>query len=551
MNKHAISHKSDSIYSFAQSPDTVELRLRAAKGDVKSAKLIYGLKHEFCMRQKSKDMSFLASDGLFDYFVIRLKLKDKRLAYVFYIEGSDGNNYYYSEDGLTQNYDFSFAFYSFFQLAYINENDVVKKVDWLSRAVVYQIFVDRFCRGEHEGNDDSHVNIKWGQKPTSKSFAGGNLDGITQKLDYLCDLGVNTLYLTPIFTSKSNHKYDISDYYNVDPHFGGNAAFGRLMTACKARGMRVILDAVFNHCSEDIKEFRDVCEKGRKSPYYGWFIIDGDKPTKRPLNYEVFSVCDYMPKWNTSNPEVQEYLCRVGEHWINEYGIDGWRLDVSDEVSHEFWRKFRRRIKALGSDKVLIGENWHDSASYLAGDQFDSIMNYAFTKAMLDYFAYEKLDAQRLCDKLNGLLMRNITQVNFMMLNLLDCHDTHRFYTECGKDENKLLLALAVELFMPGAAMIYYGTELPLEGGYDPDSRRCFDWGNDGKFRQKLKQLIKYKKLRALCEGDIKFYSDKGLFIVERSTVGQKATLAVNNTDNAISACGFTVGANDYKIVVE
>lgn len=551
MNRQALYHKSDSHYSFALMPDTVELRLRAAKGDIRSAKLVYGKKHEFCMRQNSVDMSFAASDGLYDYFAVRLKLKDKRLAYVFYIESADGKNYYFSEDGATESYDFSTSFYNFFQLAYINENDVMNKVDWLSQAVVYQIFVDRFYRGDGEPCDGSYINMKWGQKPTPKSFAGGNLWGVTQKLDYLCDIGVNTLYLTPIFNSRSNHKYDISDYFNVDPQFGGNQAFKKLMGECKKKGVRVILDAVFNHCSEELKEFQDVREKGNNSPYRDWFIINGDKPTKRPLNYEVFSVCDYMPKWNTSSPEVQEYLCTVGEYWIKEYGIDGWRLDVSDEVSHDFWRKFRKRIKALGKDIVLIGENWHDSLSYLRGDQFDSIMNYAFTKAMLDFFACGTIDAQGLCDRLNGLLMRNMTQVNFMMLNLLDCHDTHRFYTQCGCNAGKLLNALAVELFMPGASMIYYGTEVPMEGGYDPDSRRCFDWNNDGEFVQKIKQLVKYKKLRALGEGDVTFSDDHGLFVVERRTTGQKVTLAVNNTDRVISAHGLTVGANDYKITVE
>ena len=549
MNRQALYHKSDSLYSFALSPDTVELRLRAAKGDVKSVKLIYGKKHEFCKQRNSTTMQLWSSDALFDYYIIRLKLKDKRLAYIFLIEDNDGKLFYYSEDGATESYDFANAFYNFFQLAYINENDVPKKVDWLSRSVVYQIFVDRFYRG---GDDDGqYVNIKWGQKPTPKSFAGGNLWGIAQKLDYICELGVDALYLTPIFTSKSNHKYDISDYYNVDPQFGGNDAFKKLMAECKKRGLRVILDAVFNHCSEDLKEFRDVCENGKSSPYRDWFVISGDKPTKRPLNYEVFAECDYMPKWNTANPEVQEYLCRVGEYWIKEYGIDGWRLDVSDEVSHEFWCKFRRRIKALGNDIVLIGENWHDSRSYLRGDQFDSIMNYAFTKAMLDFFAFGTIDAQGFADRINELLMRNITQVNFMMLNLLDSHDTHRFYTQCGGDKNKLLCALAVEVFMPGASMIYYGTEVPTEGGSDPDSRRCIDWNNDGEFTQKVKQIIKYKKLRALQDGDVTFKAVGGLLIAERKSTGQKVTLAVNITDKPISAGGVTVGANDYKITVE
>ncbi|MCH5164921.1 MAG: glycoside hydrolase family 13 protein [Clostridiales bacterium] len=559
MNRHAILHKSDSLYSFALTPDTAEIRLRAAKGDISIADVIYGQKHEFSLHRKIARMNISASDGLFDYFTIRLNLDDKRLAYIFLLTDNEGNKYYYSEDGLTETYDFSVAFYNFFQLAYLNGNDIFPRCEWLSRAVVYQIFVDRFHRGVIPENSvkssetaacDDFINLKWGDKPTSKSFAGGNLDGIAQKLDYICDLGVNTLYLTPIFTSRSNHKYDISDYFSVDPHFGGNAAFDRLMTACKARGIRVILDAVFNHCSEDIKQFRDVCEKGKRSPYFDWFVIYGEKPTKRPLNYEVFASCDYMPKWNTANPEVQEYLCSVGEYWIKEYGIDGWRLDVSDEVSHEFWRKFRKRIKAIGADKVLIGENWHDSSSYLCGDQFDSIMNYAFTKAMLDYFVYKKLDTAALCDKLNELMMRNVTQANLMMLNLLDSHDTHRFYTECGKDENKLLLALAVETFMPGATMVYYGTEIPLEGGYDPDSRRCFIWGEHS-FSKRVKELLKYKRLRALTDGDAVFREQNGAIVIERITDGQKVTLIVNNSDSSVCISDTSVKPFCYKVIVE
>lgn len=549
MNKHAIYHKPDSVYSFALTLDTVELRLRVAAGDVKSVKLIYGMKHRFCQKQESTDMHLEFSDGAFDYFTVRLKLSDKRLAYVFYIEGVDGECCYFSEDGATATYDFSLAYYNFFQLAYINDNDVIASVDWLTRAVVYQIFTDRFCRG---GDDDnSHITMKWGDKPTPTSFAGGDLWGVISKLDYLCGLGINTLYLTPIFTSSTNHKYDTLDYFNVDPQFGGNAAFSKLTEECKKRGVRVILDAVFNHCSDKFPYFRDVCEKGKSSPYHGWFIIHGDKPIRKPLNYEVFASCSYMPKWNTSNPEVQEYLCKIGEYWIKEYGIDGWRLDVSDEVSHDFWRMFRKRVKAFGSDKVLIGENWHDSQNYLTGDQFDSIMNYAFTKAMLDFFVYGTIDAEGLCYRLNGLLMRNATQVNKMMLNLLDCHDTHRFYTLCGKNSAKLFNALAVEIMMPGAPMIYYGTELPMEGEYDPDNRRCFDWNRNSGFSKKLAELIKYKKLPALCEGDARFYSDGGLFFVERYTDTQKVTLIVNNTNKQLSARGYTLGADSHKITVQ
>lgn len=547
MNYQALMHKSDSLYAFPLDEQSVEIRLRAARGDLAQAELVYGVKHGFYKNRKTAVMSLTAHDALFDYFVIRLALTDKRLAYVFRLTDTDGKKYWFSEDGASEDYDFSKSYYNFFQLAYLNPNDVVKKVDWLSSAVVYQIFVDRFNRGGD--GDTGYINLKWGDKPTPKSFAGGDLDGIRQKLGYLCDLGVNTLYLTPIFTSVSNHKYDISDYYNVDPHFGGNAAFERLMNACKARGVRVILDAVFNHCSEHIAQFADVKQKGKDSPYHDWFVIHGDVPVKRPLNYEVFAECDYMPKWNTADLGVQEYLAGVGEHWIKRYGIDGWRLDVSDEVSHEFWRMFRRRIKAIDKDIALIGENWHDARCNLHGDEFDSIMNYAFTKSMTDFFCDGTLTTEGLCDRLNSLMFRNITQINGMMLNLLDCHDTHRFFSLCGRNEDKLINALAVNMFMPGATLIYYGTEIPLEGGYDPDSRRCFTWG-DHDFTKRVKELLGYKKLRALSEGDVGFYAEGGMFIAERRTKGQTATLFINNTDSPVTARGAEVRAGGYKITV-
>ena len=199
---------------------------------------------------------------------------------------------------------------------------------------------------------------------------------------------------------------------------------------------------------------------------------------------------------------------------------------------------------------MLIGENWHDSRAYLAGDQFDSIMNYAFTKAELDFFVYGTLDAKSMCDRLNGLLMRNITPVNNMMLNLIDCHDTHRFFTLCGENEDKLLSALAVNMFMPGATMVYYGTEIPLAGGYDPDSRRCFMWG-ETPFTARVRELLQYKKLNALGSGEVGFNSADGVFIIERKADGQTATLYVNNTDKEKTVRGINIGAHGYKIIVK
>lgn len=556
MNLHALYHKSDSLYSYAVSPDTVKLQLRAARGDLTAVSVVYGCKYDFRIKRKSAPLTLCKTNNLFDYFSVELKLEDKRLAYIFKITDKTGKTYYFSEDGATDTYNFELGYYNFFQLAYINECDIVKQVDWLSNAVIYQIFVDRFNRGDFT-KDDSYVNLKWGQVPKPNSIAGGDLEGIRQKIDYLKSLGVNTVYLTPIFKSASNHKYDIYDYYNVDDMFGGNEAFSKLMADCKAKGMRVILDAVFNHCSEKFDKFQDVVKHGKNSPYFDWFIINGDKVRKNPMNYECFGSCDYMPKLNTSNEEVQKYFCEVGKYYITKYGIDGWRLDVSDEVSHVFWRNFRKAVKQVSPDAALIGENWHDSRSYLVGDQFDSIMNYAFTKAALDFYSFGKFNAASMSDKLNEILSRNTDPVNNMQMNLLDCHDTHRFFSQVNLSETKLVSAVALNVFFAGATMIYYGTEIATVGGYDPDCRRCFDWDKQTPVKDKVAKLLQLKTSHDALKGDIKITAQGDLLVIERKNNKNSLTLYINSSsDNtvvkgkSIPQFGYLVCEGD-KIIID
>ena len=349
------------------------------------------------------------------------------------------------------------------------------------------------------------------------------MEGIRKKLPYLQDLGINALYLTPIFKSISNHKYDIQDYFTVDPMFGTNEDFAALVEAAHERNIRVVIDAVFNHVSDQCSQFQDVLKNGKKSRYFHWFVIHADTVDQEKVNYECFSACNYMPKWNTSNPEVQDYLIRIAVFWIREYGIDGWRLDVSDEVSHHFWRKFRQAVKAVNPECAIIGENWHNANSYLQGDQYDSIMNYAFTKACLDFFAFDALDARGFADKLNELLMRNTDIVNNMMLNLLDSHDTHRFFTQVGENKDKLESALAVLYLFVGAPCIYYGTEIALPGGYDPDCRRTMDWDRAqarGSTWQLIRELTKLKKERpALHSHQVKAYARGNVFCLDRGDI--------------------------------
>lgn len=533
MNECAMLHIPDSRYCFATGEKELVLRLRMAREDEKAKVfLIYAQKYDFTFCRKKMPMEIKYSDRLYNYYEIKMRLEDVRFAYIFQIE-EDGNTWYFSEDGVTKEYKFEEAFYNFFQMPYINKNDVMDTVDWMRSAVFYQIFVERFRQG-NEKKDTSYINMKWDEKPTPKSFAGGDLAGIIEKMDYLKELGINALYLTPVFRSISNHKYDIIDYFTVDPQFGTKEELRQLVKLAHENGIRVVLDAVFNHCSMEMQQFQDVLEKGRESRFYDWFIIDGDFPEPEKMNYECFAACNYMPKLNTANEEVQDFLLEIAIYWIREADIDGWRLDVSDEVSHGFWRRFRKAVKKEKPDSVIIGENWHDAYAYLMGDQYDSIMNYAFTKACLDYFAKGVFSAKDMADKLNSNLMRNTEQVNRMMLNLLDSHDTHRFFTEVNKDKDKMLAAIALEMVFEGAPCLYYGTELCMEGGYDPDSRRGFPWDTkswDMDFLEKVKELIRIRKQPAVQYGEIKIEEEQEMLHVERMWENSKIILRINMTE--------------------
>ena len=532
MNRYAMYHAADSSYCYPISPNEIVLRLRAAKGDLVRAQVLYESKYIIGTVQKRKDMSCVYQTALFDYYEVSLKLSDTRLAYVFYVNDGE-KNYYFSEDGVTETYDFSLGYYNFFQYPYINEADIMECVPWMKTAVFYQIFVDRFFMGDRE-KDVSYINAVWGEVPTPKSFYGGDIRGVIEKLEYLKALGVSAIYLTPVFSSVSNHKYDISDYYTVDKQFGTNEDLKELVKKAHAMGMKLVLDAVFNHCSEKLEQFQDVVKNGRNSRFFDWFVIRGDKISESKDNYETFAACDYMPKFNTSNPEVQKYLLDIAVHYIKDYDIDGWRLDVSDEISHYFWRKFREKVKAAKKDAVIIGENWHDANTNLRGDQYDSIMNYAFTKACLDYFATNDIGAEQMVWRLNGLLMRNTGTVNKMMLNLLDSHDTHRFFKEVNREQWKMQAALALLYLFCGTPCILYGTEILMWGGYDPDCRRCMQWevtGPEGDYQEIWKLLVKLAEVRReydLADGIQKLYAKGELFCLENETKQGRINLYIN-----------------------
>lgn len=532
MNIQAIYHRPESNYCFATDGKTIVLRIRFAKGEqICKLSVWYNTKYHIAQQQFKQKMQLIASDTQFDYYKATLRLGDPRLAYLFYFE-YDNKPYYFCEDGLVSTYNFNLAYFNSFQFAYINDDDVIQNVGWLNNAVFYQIFVDRFCCSDKAIGIKSKINAEWDELPTPTSFYGGNLDGITEKLDYINGLGATAIYLTPIFKSKSNHKYDTIDFYCIDESFGDKESLKRLVEKAHEKGMRVVLDAVFNHVSHDFARFKDVVKKGKKSKYFDWFVIDGEKIRQDPPNYACFGDCEYMPKLNTCNKEVQNYLVDVMLYWMKECDVDGWRLDVSDEISHGFWRKVREAVKSQKSDSALIGENWHNSESFLRGDQFDSIMNYALTKRMMDFWVDESIDEKQLADRLNSLYMRYSDVTNNMMFNLLDSHDTARFFTKVNKDRNRLLCAIATLVFLPGSFNLYYGTDILLEGEYDPDCRRTFDFSKLQEkdiidFQISLKEVLKLKRQPAIKNGKLKIYSKNDAVVIERASKEQVLRLIV------------------------
>lgn len=532
MNIQAIYHRPESNYCFATDGKTIVLRIRFAKGEqICKLSVWYNTKYHIAQQQFKQKMQLIASDTQFDYYKATLRLGDPRLAYLFYFE-YDNKPYYFCEDGLVSTYNFNLAYFNSFQFAYINDDDVIQNVGWLNNAVFYQIFVDRFCCSDKAIGIKSKINAEWDELPTPTSFYGGNLDGITEKLDYINGLGATAIYLTPIFKSKSNHKYDTIDFYCIDESFGDKESLKRLVEKAHEKGMRVVLDAVFNHVSHDFARFKDVMKKGKKSKYFDWFVIDGEKIRQDPPNYACFGDCEYMPKLNTCNKEVQNYLVDVMLYWMKECDVDGWRLDVSDEISHGFWRKVREAVKSQKSDSALIGENWHNSESFLRGDQFDSIMNYALTKRMMDFWVDESIDEKQLADRLNSLYMRYSDVTNNMMFNLLDSHDTARFFTKVNKDRNRLLCAIATLVFLPGSFNLYYGTDILLEGEYDPDCRRTFDFSKLQEkdiidFQISLKEVLKFKRQPAIKNGKLKIYSKNDAVVIERASKEQVLRLIV------------------------
>ncbi|GCF95588.1 alpha-glycosidase [Enterococcus florum] len=550
MNQAAVYHRPESEYAFLYTPETMRIRLRTARNDIKKVELISGdpylLTKEkwYLNRQPMKKITATLDH---DYWQIEVSADYRRLAYGFYLTDQEGREAFYCDQGLLEDQQMDVTQDNiYFRMPYFHEIDRFKVPDWVHKTVWYQIFPERFSNGD--STNDPEDCLPWESKlPDREDFFGGDLQGIIDRLDYLEELGINGLYLCPIFSAPSNHKYDTVDYYEVDPHFGDKRVFKELVQKAHERGIKVMLDAVFNHLGKDSRQWRDVLKNGQDSKYADWFHIHSFPATYQPIpdsefgdaiTYETFSFVPTMPKLNTANREVQEYLLDVAAYWIREFDIDGWRLDVANEVDHHFWKKFHETVLEEKSELYILGEIWHSSQRWLQGDEFHAVMNYAFTESLKDFYLDQSMDAKEMIDRMNRQQMLYCDQANEVSFNLLDSHDTPRMMTLCNNDQQLLKSAFAFMFLQKGTPCLYYGTEVGLAGGPDPDCRRCMPWEKqDEALKEFFKKLIalrkRYASLLTFSEDDWVVLEER-VMIFQRTYQGVTLRCTFNGSDESL-----------------
>lgn len=449
-------------------------------------------------------MKKVATSQFHDYYEAQLQMHLICLRYFFEFTDMQGEKVYYG------NYEFDKECITNRDRMFdcpqnLREEEMFEVPQWAANKVVYQIFPSRFATTQPVDKE------LWYKAPiTPMDDLHGNLRGIIEHLDYIKDLGIDVVYLTPIFKSNSCHKYDTIDYYQVDPSFGTTEDLKELVQKSHERGMKVVLDAVYNHTGREFFAFQDILEKGEKSKYLDWYFIDELPPRGEwgeIPNFKCFGYYGGMPKLNLKNPEVEKYITDVACYWIKECDIDGWRLDVGDEISHFFWKNFRKAIKAVKKDMLIIGEIWHYAGDFLEGDEWDTVMNYPFYLNLIDLLADEKINVSQFVQNLGYLKGRLNKKCYPLMWNLIDSHDTARFLHLCHDNKKKQHLAAAFQLLMPGMPMVYYGDEYAMPGANDPDCRRGMYWDEEYQDKEMYnwyKKLMQVRKTHAcIVEGEM------------------------------------------------
>ncbi len=504
MNRNAVFHRSTCDMCYAADNDTVVIRLLTGK-DIDKAFIICAdpFLNELT-RKKSwygKPFPMTLQMELEERFVwtFRTSPKFKRLQYYFKVV-SENKEYYLFDNKLCPVDEAENRSRQYYKYPWLNPSDVISPPQWVRETVWYQIMPDRFCRS---AESETLPQIRaWGKGSLLpfNNFFGGNLKGITERLPYLRDLGIGGIYLTPIFSSNSYHRYNTFDYKLIDPMLGTEDDMRKLVKTAHSLGIRIMLDGVFNHCGTEFMPWQDVCKNGRSSPYYDWFFINDDNFIKPRFDtadgrFYTFSFWSGMPKLNTNNPEVIEYFTGICSYWVREWDIDGIRFDVGDEISHTFLRELRRSLKPIKPDLFLLGEIWFDSINWLTGTEYDSVMNYPLSSCINDFAGNSSLSGRDFMYALNKCLLMYPEQVSQVLFNFLDTHDTMRVTEECQGNTDLLIQRLAMLMTLSGTPCIYYGTEIALRGKNPKDNRSCMPWssiekGEYDEVLNKIKELI-------------------------------------------------------------
>ena len=570
MNKQAFYHEPKSKYAYSYDEKTLHIRFRSAKDDLSNVKVVAFDPYSYVPDDQggwSFDLSkriFIEmnrehSDELYDYWFCEIDQIDSlRIRYAFMLENDDTQLFYgpYLICSADEYNEIAEIGSHYFNFPYINTEDIYQAPDWVESSIWYQIFPERFNRSE-KGPQVNNL-MEWDSEKivNNDMVFGGNLHGIIDKLDYLKDLGITGIYFTPMFESPSTHKYDTTDYYKIDPAFGDNETLGFLVKEAHRRDIKVMLDGVFNHCGYYHPFWQDVLKYGSKSEYYDCFHINGDEVNLKDaadvfgepridvingLNYRIFGTAPYMPKWNTANKIVREHLVGVGTYWIEKYDIDGWRLDVSNEVSHDFWREFRKAVKKVKPDAYIIGENWDNSYPWVSGDQFDGVMNYELLNVILSFIGVqdirEKYSVEKFTYELGKYMVNYPKNIIPNMFNMVDSHDTARVLTVCGKDHKKALLVYLLQFILPGSPSLLYGSEIGLEGNFET-ARGCMvfnDLTEENTLYQFLSKLIslrnQYLVFRSMDYSIEWIEKDKNSLLIKKTYDNDELSILINNSD--------------------
>lgn len=528
-------HTAEDPFAFPAGPGALKLRLFVQSGQQLCCTVIHSDRYDSPGSEQPQLMERIGSAGAYEIHEAVLRTETGRCRYLFQAHNPAGEYVWYGERGMAESREHAGSF----QYAYMHRSEALTLPPWSTGAIVYQIY--------------------------PSSFNHGTLQGITEKIPYLQELGVTAVYMTPIFESPSEHKYNTSDYYRIDPAFGSTDDLKTLVDEAHRHGIKVLLDAVFNHTGDTFFAFRDVLEKGEDSRYKDWFFIRSYPVRQQPSpTYETFAKAEaHMPKLNMDNPEAADYMLAVAKHWVREAGIDGWRLDVANEVNPQFWTRLRRELKAEFPELLLIGEIMHASGPWLRGDQFDGGMNYVLREAVLEFFALQSSGPVRFMEQLLHAEALCNDQANSAMFQLLGSHDTQRFLTACkengrgwdreGTALQRMKLAVFFQLTYIGIPMIYYGDEVGMEGATDPHCRKPMLWQEqeqNAELHAWYKELIALRKQHTLLQkGSFRpWFTDevRGVLGFVRRCEQDEIGVIINNSPNAyqLELCSFSSDKN-------